>query len=78
MRWLNYLRPDIKRGNISRDEEELIFRLHSLLGNRYVEKPVENRSVSFIHVPEFIDFSINEMYVQVVSDSRTTAWSNRQ
>ncbi|KAK3013117.1 hypothetical protein RJ639_010118 [Escallonia herrerae] len=34
LRWLNYLRPDIKRGNISRDEEDLIIRLHKLLGNR--------------------------------------------
>jgi hypothetical protein len=34
LRWLNYLRPDIKRGNISNDEEELIVRLHNLLGNR--------------------------------------------
>ncbi|GLU10131.1 hypothetical protein SLE2022_269520 [Rubroshorea leprosula] len=35
LRWLNYLRPDIKRGNISVDEEELIIRLHKLLGNRW-------------------------------------------
>lgn len=35
LRWLNYLRPDIKRGNISLDEEELIIRLHKLLGNRW-------------------------------------------
>ncbi|XP_044484780.1 transcription factor MYB1-like [Mangifera indica] len=35
LRWLNYLRPDIKRGNITRDEEELIIRLHKLLGNRW-------------------------------------------
>lgn len=35
LRWLNYLRPDIKRGNISPDEEELIIRLHKLLGNRW-------------------------------------------
>jgi myb proto-oncogene protein len=34
LRWLNYLRPGIKRGNISDDEEELIIRLHRLLGNR--------------------------------------------
>nr|ABS58501.1 MYB1 [Oncidium hybrid cultivar] len=34
-RWLNYLRPDIKRGNISEEEEELIIRLHKLLGNRW-------------------------------------------
>ncbi|KAF8018569.1 hypothetical protein BT93_H3451 [Corymbia citriodora subsp. variegata] len=35
LRWLNYLRPDIKRGNISPEEEELIIRLHKLLGNRW-------------------------------------------
>lgn len=35
LRWRNYLRPDIKRGNISYDEEELIIRLHKLLGNRW-------------------------------------------
>ncbi|TKY64277.1 Transcription factor MYB3 [Spatholobus suberectus] len=35
LRWLNYLRPGIKRGNITNDEEELIIRLHNLLGNRW-------------------------------------------
>ncbi|KAL2543787.1 transcription factor MYB [Forsythia ovata] len=35
LRWMNYLRPGIKRGNISPDEEDLIIRLHSLLGNRW-------------------------------------------
>ncbi|XP_010267522.1 PREDICTED: myb-related protein 308-like [Nelumbo nucifera] len=35
LRWMNYLRPDIKRGNIGADEEDLIIRLHSLLGNRW-------------------------------------------
>ncbi|KAE8718837.1 Transcription factor TT2 [Hibiscus syriacus] len=35
LRWLNYLRPNIKRGNISIEEEELIIRLHKLLGNRW-------------------------------------------
>ncbi|GMY29045.1 transcription factor MYB8-like [Fagus crenata] len=35
LRWLNYLKPDIKRGNITQDEEDLILRLHKLLGNRW-------------------------------------------
>ncbi|KAL2324851.1 hypothetical protein Fmac_023909 [Flemingia macrophylla] len=35
LRWLNYLKPDIKRGNISKDEEDLVIRLHNLLGNRW-------------------------------------------
>nr|XP_023891148.1 transcription repressor MYB6-like [Quercus suber]POF21685.1 anthocyanin regulatory c1 protein [Quercus suber] len=35
LRWLNYLRPDIKRGNFSEDEEDLIIKLHKLLGNSW-------------------------------------------
>ncbi|THF95505.1 transcription factor WER-like isoform X1 [Camellia sinensis] len=35
LRWLNYLRPNIKRGNITDEEEDLILRLHKLLGNRW-------------------------------------------
>ncbi|KAL6556248.1 Transcription factor [Orobanche gracilis] len=35
LRWMNYLRPGIKRGNISQDEEDLIVRMHGLLGNRW-------------------------------------------
>ncbi|KAK4780341.1 hypothetical protein SAY87_016447 [Trapa incisa] len=35
LRWLNYLRPNIKRGNITDQEEDLILRLHRLLGNRW-------------------------------------------
>ncbi|KAM0941869.1 putative transcription factor MYB-HB-like family [Dioscorea sansibarensis] len=35
LRWINYLRPDIKRGNFSREEEEIIISLHQLLGNKW-------------------------------------------
>ncbi|CAM8889836.1 unnamed protein product [Rhodiola kirilowii] len=35
LRWMNYLKPGIKRGNITPDEEDLIIRLHKLLGNRW-------------------------------------------
>ena len=34
LRWMNYLRPSVKRGHIGPDEEDLILRLHRLLGNR--------------------------------------------
>ncbi|KAL0408709.1 UNVERIFIED_CONTAM: Transcription factor [Sesamum radiatum] len=33
LRWTNYLRPDIKRGKFSSQEEKAIIRLHALLGN---------------------------------------------
>ncbi|KAL3525522.1 hypothetical protein ACH5RR_013894 [Cinchona calisaya] len=35
LRWVNYLRPDIKRGVFTSDEVDLIIRLHKLLGNRW-------------------------------------------
>ena len=34
LRWTNYLRPDIKRGKFSLQEEQTIIQLHALLGNR--------------------------------------------
>ncbi|KAL0428896.1 UNVERIFIED_CONTAM: Transcription factor [Sesamum radiatum] len=35
LRWTNYLRPDIKRGPFTPDEEKLVIQLHGILGNRW-------------------------------------------
>ncbi|CAN6448693.1 unnamed protein product [Victoria cruziana] len=35
LRWTNYLRPDIKRGQLSYEEETTIIRLHEVLGNKW-------------------------------------------
>ncbi|KAJ4898644.1 Transcription factor MYB57 [Raphanus sativus] len=35
LRWLNYLRPDVRRGNITAEEQHLIIQLHAKLGNRW-------------------------------------------
>nr|AMY15653.1 MYB transcription factor [Narcissus tazetta] len=35
LRWINYLRPDLKRGNFTEEEDGLIIKLHSLLGNKW-------------------------------------------
>ncbi|CAH9114969.1 unnamed protein product [Cuscuta epithymum] len=35
LRWLNYLRPDVRRGNITLEEQVLILELHSRWGNRW-------------------------------------------
>ncbi|XP_072975108.1 transcription factor MYB61-like [Typha angustifolia] len=35
LRWINYLRPDLKRGSFSQQEENLIIELHAVLGNRW-------------------------------------------
>ncbi|CAM8914174.1 hypothetical protein QQ045_032689 [Rhodiola kirilowii] len=35
LRWTNYLRPDIKRGPFTEEEEKLVIQLHGILGNRW-------------------------------------------
>ncbi|KAI3923857.1 hypothetical protein MKW92_007829 [Papaver armeniacum] len=35
LRWCNYLKPNIKRGEFEADELDLIMRMHKLLGNRW-------------------------------------------
>ncbi|PKI74905.1 hypothetical protein CRG98_004677 [Punica granatum] len=35
LRWMNYLRPNIRRGKFSEDEQEVIIKLHQQLGNRW-------------------------------------------
>ncbi|CAM8995385.1 unnamed protein product [Rhodiola kirilowii] len=35
LRWMNYLSPSVKRESFTEDEEDLIIRLHNLLGNRW-------------------------------------------
>ncbi|PUZ70641.1 hypothetical protein GQ55_2G249400 [Panicum hallii var. hallii] len=35
LRWTNYLRPDLKRGQLSEEEEKTVIDLHAQLGNRW-------------------------------------------
>nr|GMD04556.1 myb-related protein Myb4-like [Ipomoea batatas] len=35
LRWVNYLKPGIKRGNFTRDEDQLILNLNKQLGNKW-------------------------------------------
>ncbi|KAI3802518.1 hypothetical protein L1987_30651 [Smallanthus sonchifolius] len=35
LRWLNYLRPGLKRGSFSQEEQDIILQLHQVLGNRW-------------------------------------------
>ncbi|XP_059636011.1 transcription factor MYB20-like [Cornus florida] len=35
LRWINYLRPDLKRGALTEAEEDMIIQLHSRFGNRW-------------------------------------------
>ncbi|KAG2303236.1 hypothetical protein Bca4012_062009 [Brassica carinata] len=46
LRWLNYLRPGIRRGKFTPQEEEEIIKLHAVLGNKWaaIAKQMENRT----------------------------------
>ncbi|XP_002960429.2 transcription factor MYB20 [Selaginella moellendorffii] len=35
LRWTNYLRPDLKRGVLTEQEEQMIIDLHAVMGNRW-------------------------------------------
>ncbi|XP_039130961.1 LOW QUALITY PROTEIN: transcription factor MYB13-like [Dioscorea cayenensis subsp. rotundata] len=35
LRWINYLRPDVKRGNFTKEEENTIIKLHQSWGNKW-------------------------------------------
>ncbi|KAI7758371.1 hypothetical protein M8C21_013732, partial [Ambrosia artemisiifolia] len=35
LRWINYLRPDVKRGNFTPEEEQSIIHLHATFGNKW-------------------------------------------
>ncbi|XP_047321102.1 transcription factor LAF1 [Impatiens glandulifera] len=35
LRWINYLRPGLKRGMLNQEEEETVLALHSMLGNKW-------------------------------------------
>ncbi|XP_019236393.1 PREDICTED: transcription factor MYB39-like [Nicotiana attenuata] len=50
LRWINYLRPNIKRGKFSSEGERTILQLHALLGNRWsaIASLLPNRSDNVI------------------------------
>ncbi|KAK8488660.1 hypothetical protein V6N13_042379 [Hibiscus sabdariffa] len=54
LRWSNYLRPDIKRGKFSLQEEQTIIQLHALLGNRW--------SAIAAHLPKRTDNEIKNYW----------------
>ncbi|XP_024975985.1 transcription factor MYB4-like [Cynara cardunculus var. scolymus] len=35
LRWMNYLRPSVKRGNFSKEEEDIIIKFHQDMGNKW-------------------------------------------
>ena len=62
LRWLNYLRPDVKRGNITPEEQLLIMELHAKWGNRlvYIYKTTGiNFGCFFLPTPQFFSLLLD-------------------
>ncbi|KAK9077149.1 hypothetical protein SSX86_005485 [Deinandra increscens subsp. villosa] len=41
LRWMNYLRPDIKHGNFTKEEDDLIMKMHNKIGNKWAKIAAE-------------------------------------
>nr|KYP47873.1 Transcription factor MYB32 [Cajanus cajan] len=54
LRWINYLKPDIKRGDFSLEEDQTIIQLHALLGNKW--------SIIAAHLPKRTDNEIKNYW----------------
>ncbi|CAM8946545.1 unnamed protein product [Rhodiola kirilowii] len=54
LRWTNYLRPDLKHGQFTDAEEQVIVKVHSVVGNRFGIGISSTLSVLFFRVWELI------------------------
>ncbi|RHN39312.1 putative transcription factor MYB-HB-like family [Medicago truncatula] len=70
LRWINYLRPDLKRGSFSYEEVAIIIELHSILGNRYIHY---NSSSSF---PPML-FSCQSLPFIILKVQKDLSFSNK-
>ncbi|KAL5567133.1 hypothetical protein UlMin_030297 [Ulmus minor] len=76
LRWINYLRPDLKRGAFSPQEEDLIIHLHSLLGNRWSQIASRLPGRTDNEIKNFWNSTIKKRLKNLSSSSTTTLSPN--
>ncbi|XP_020090008.1 myb-related protein Zm38-like [Ananas comosus] len=71
LRWTNYLRPDIKRGKFSQEEEQTILSLHSILGNKWsaIAKHLHGRTDN--EIKNFWNTHLKKKLIQMGFDPMT-------
>ncbi|KAH7571141.1 hypothetical protein JRO89_XS05G0258700 [Xanthoceras sorbifolium] len=67
LRWLNYLKPDIKRGNLTPQEQLLILELHSKWGNSFVTS-----SSSSTPLPSTVIYNSNNLPKEIMNSNSGT------
>ncbi|PRQ32940.1 putative transcription factor MYB-HB-like family [Rosa chinensis] len=76
LRWINYLRPDLKRGAFSPQEEDLIIHFHSLLGNRWSQIAARLPGRTDNEIKNFWNSTIKKRLKVLSSSSSSTASPN--
>ncbi|CAA0833374.1 myb domain protein 83 [Striga hermonthica] len=76
LRWINYLRPDLKRGAFSPHEEELILHLHSILGNRWSQIAARLPGRTDNEIKNFWNSTIKKRLKNNNNDNNTTSFSS--
>ncbi|KAF3450088.1 hypothetical protein FNV43_RR06168 [Rhamnella rubrinervis] len=71
LRWINYLRPDLKKGSFSAQEERTIIDVHRILGNRWAQiaKHLPGRTDN--EVKNFWNSSIKKKFIAQGLDPNT-------
>ncbi|KAI4328052.1 hypothetical protein L6164_020445 [Bauhinia variegata] len=71
LRWTNYLRPDIKRGKFTEEEERMIINLHSVLGNKWSKMAAHLPGRTDNEIKNFWNTHIRKKLLQMGIDPET-------
>ncbi|XP_073015805.1 transcription factor MYB53-like [Primulina eburnea] len=71
LRWINYLRPDLKRGMFSQEEEDLIITLQKALGNRWAQIATQLRGRTDNEIKNFWNSCLKKKLIKQGIDPST-------
>ncbi|XP_023519924.1 transcription factor MYB86-like [Cucurbita pepo subsp. pepo] len=71
LRWINYLRPDLKRGMFSQQEQDLIISLHEVLGNRWAQIAAQLPGRTDNEIKNFWNSSLKKKLIKQGIDPNT-------